>query len=974
MNLTASNALVIALGGVAYQMADKFAQEVARRHPNVPLPTVRVLPILDEAELTAQTRKLPAVGVAVRPNSPELRPIFQHLYPHTALPDSSSEMARLLQTNPRPRGQVALHRHIYEITSALQEARRAMFSSASLDVLSQNNVSVANGRRVQVFVLLSLSDGFMSGMLPDLPYIIQHTLTEAAPEDTFVNVNLVLALPGFKGDVRDVDARMMRGAAQARRQAQTQIYASAAATLREVDYYLAHDHRFESQYTRHLRIESDSHPMGEGRIFLLEPTNEHEKSLDDVNTLSAMVAEWLYHVTLSPLRETFETPILLSADRPYSSFGHASLRVPIDRWIERMTVRQEIDLLTHMLDTQQVEEKVDVVTARAQLHLTEKELRDALTERTMYNDLRLQPLAFRNVPLASGEQFLQRVQSRYTEMMTAKLPETRGDMHYRKRQLTSKNSEIDRNLVDGLEEYVLRLLDDPSGGIIKAHLFLEALRDDLRKDREQLSESYEGRRKSAEKMSRKISRARNGYMGRAAVAGGVASIPFAWLGVMLLLGALPVLAVILNWFDVGVGAINWVGLVAMLGLTGLIFGRTFSTLRTSRYQIVKSYDDRLVTFRDTDMQEALVQLYDDLIQWIGNFRQGVNDVWEQLTDIRTGLMTEWEVQSDPKQLAGVSSDRLAEYLLTPDAITRFERALPITDFSETGEALRQAIGTPSAWIQEGSEQEVLADKLKQFSRDRVAGALSRYDLETAIENIPERELTGKFQRIYQLSHPYWRHDPTKATLVEQPDIVAALADGLDLPLDRLFGAHLERVSMQSPYEIVVSGTRHGFGLHEMNAYTQLLARGYGEAVMQARELLHSTADRLALPDPQFVQGDDLSIWQLPLRQLYGIGRALGVLQVGKIGGQTGVEISYTKQDGRNVLVGVTPAEAIFRLEYDKPLRDELRGKIGRKWRTRSAIDDVREWIGRIDRTNPEYWAKLAAQDFVDGLDETTLFI
>lgn len=971
MNLTASNTLIVALGGVGYQMADKFAQEVARRHPDVPLPTVRVLPLLEEAQQTAAARKLSAVGIAIRPNSPDLRPIFQHLYPHTPLPESSSEMARLLTANARPRGQIALHRHIFEITNALQEARRAMFSSASLDVMSQHGVGVANARRVQVFVLLSLSDGFMSGMLPDLPYIVQHTLTEAAPEDTFVNVNLVLAMPGFQGDVRELDGGMMRDAAQARRIAQTQIQAGAAATLREVDYYLANDHRFESRYSRYLKVETDSHPLGEGRIFLLEPTNEQEKSLDDVNALSSMVAEWLYHVTLTPLREEFETPVLLPEGRPYSSFGHASLSVPIERWIERLTVRQEIDLLTHMLDAQQVAERVDVATARAQLHLTEGELREVLIEKTMFNDLRLQPLAFRNVPLAAGEPFLQRVQDRYTEMMTTQLPETRGDMHYRKRQLTSKNSEIDRNLVDGLEQYVLQLLDDPNGGIIKAHLFLNALRDDLRTDRDNLRDGYAGKRKSAEQQQKRITRSRENYLGRAAVAEGVSSIPFVWLGAMLLLGALPVMALLLNWLNTGVGALSWVGLVVLIGLTGVIFGRTFNTLRTSRYTVVKNYDARLQAFRDTDLQEAMIQLYDDLIQWIGNFRQGVNQVWEQLTDIRTGLNTEWEVQNDVQHLSGVARDRLAEYLLTPEGIEQTERNLTLNDFSETGEALRQAIGTPSAWIQEGIAQDVLAEKLQRFARERVTLALAGYDLRTAIEDVSADELANKFQRVYQLSFPYWRHDPTKVSLVEQAEINAAVAPALNLNLDKLFGASVNQVTMDNRYEIVVSGVRHGFGLHEMNAYTQLLARGYQEAVFSTRELLHTTADRLALPDPQVAPMADLSIQQLPLRQLYGVARALSVLKLGEIGGQTGIEVSWTARDGRKLLVGATPAEAIFRLEYDGELLGAVRGEIGRKWRNRGAMDSVREWINTIDVTNPEYWTRLAAEDFVEAIDERT---
>lgn len=974
MALQVSNALIVALGGVGYQMAKKFATQLETRHAEMVFPTIRILPILEETAQQAATRSLTSLGVAVRPNDPQLRRIAEHLFPQRKFPDSQTEMARLLSTFARPRGQIALHHHIYSITERIREARREMFNTSSIDALSMQNMSVANDRRIQVYVLASLADAFMSGMIVDIAYILQHVIKEAAPEDMFVNINMVLAMPGFKGDVRErPGGGPVRDLARLRMEAQTDVNASATAALREIDYYLSHTHAYSRQFSKYLDITTPHNPLGEGRLYVLEPTNEQEKTIDDVNALTSMVAEWLYHVTCTSLREQFDTPQILEPGKSYSSFGYSSLSVPIGKWIERVRIRQEIDLLSEMLSADSVEEKIDIATARSQLHITDRELKDALTDKTQYNDLRLQAVSFRNVPLAWSQQFLARVQSRYSDLMTKSLPETRGDIHYRKRQLASKKGELDFNLVDGLEKYVLNLLDDPQGGIIKAHMFLEALRDDLRADRERMKGNYTDKRGSAEKMGKRVEQARQRYVGRAGVAAGVGSIPFVWLGLMLLLGAIALVTLVIQWSQAGVGVVNWVGLVALLGVTGVVFGRTFNTLRTSRYQVVKTYDDRLQVFRETDLQEAAIQLYDDLIQWTGNIRQTVNDVWQSLIDIRTELNSDWNEVQDPDYLTGLSPERTSEYLLTPAAINVFERKIPTRNFGEQSEALRQAVGTPSQWIQDAIAPDELKGKLATYARNRVARVLEGYDLRQAIKNVPEGELYSKFNRVHQLSYPYWRHDPTKTALMEEPWMVVASAEtGLDM--NRLFGADLQKFTIDDPYEIAVSGVRHGFSLSEMNVFTQIMSRAYDRAIFRGQEMLHTTHERLALPNPEEPTPEDVVIKNMPLRQLYPVARALDVVHLGEVAGKTGLEVSYTDKKGREILIGENPVDAVFQLERDYRLQQAIRSDVSSAWEFETSLAKVKAWMEGVDERQPEHWAKLAAMDFVNSVDETSLLV
>ncbi|HFC12408.1 MAG TPA: hypothetical protein ENJ56_06150, partial [Anaerolineae bacterium] len=429
---TVSNTLIISLGAVGYKMADSFAAQLRQRHTGARFPAIQFLPLLEEEGHSAENHSLPALGIKVNAGHKHIRPIAKHLFPSRQWATTASEFSQQLAQAPRPRGQIALHHYIYDITERIRSARRIIFSSATLDQLSQQSMSVANPKRLNVYLLVSLADPFMSGLLPDLPYIIDHILSEATPEDTFIDINLILALPGFQGDVSVGQTRRVNAHQKMALEAETN--ASAAACLREVDYFLAEDHHYDRQFASFLRIKSNHNPLGGGRIYLLEPTNEAEKTLDDVTALANMSGEWLYHATMTGLRETVEAPQLLARGRRYSSFGHSSLRVPLGQWIERVAIKKEIELLGDMLrggKRGDSAETSDIAAIRTQLHIDEASLRNALTERTSYRDIRLQALQFRNIPLANGAQFIKRVQKRYSDTLGQQLPETRADILYR---------------------------------------------------------------------------------------------------------------------------------------------------------------------------------------------------------------------------------------------------------------------------------------------------------------------------------------------------------------------------------------------------------------------------------------------------------------------------------------------------------------------------------------------------------------
>jgi hypothetical protein len=656
----------------------------------------------------------------------------------------------------------------------------------------------------------------------------------------------------------------------------------------------------------------------------------------------------------------------------YSSFGHSSLSVPISRWLERVTVRHQIDVLNAVLAVGELNHDIDVRTARTQLHLTDEEIREKLKEDTDYGDIRLQALGFRRIPLAWASQFLSRIQGKYTEMVGEKLPAIRGDIHYRRRQLASKQTDLGENLLDPLEDYVLDLMDEPRSGIIKAHLFLETLRKDLQRDRERLVISQEKKQQDGKNMSRRIDQSRQVYFGRAEVASGFGTVPFVKMFGLILLGVIPLGLLMTSYAMSGAPVVNWVVMVGLLAATVVMMGRMYNTLQTARYRVVKTYDDRLQAFRDADLLGATIQLYDELIHWTGNIRGGVNMIWENLTDIRTSLNGEWDRVADPKLLCGLSPDRMSEYLLTPESIRQWEKRVQSDDYLSLTETLRQEMGTPSEWIRSGSDQDELAARLRAFASKRVSHDLRRFDLREALKRIEEKSLLNKFNRVHQLSYPYWRHDPTKSNLRESPWQVVAVADS-DLEIDKLFGTEFQRFDIQNPYELVVASVRHGFSLAEMNNYTQLLAKAYDYTVQREREMLHTTADRLAMPDPADREPEVL-LRTVPARQLYAIGRALDVLHVGEVNGLTGLEVSWGDKNGMEVPLGTTSLETVFKLEKDETLQSEVREAVTSVWSGLSSLEMIELWSASIDERQPEFWAKLAAEDFLSEVNEEAMLV
>ncbi len=1024
MSLTVNNVIVLSLGGIGHRMAQAYQEELTKRHPQHAIPTIQFVPLMEENKRKAEGRLvLPSLGIEVRP-SYNTSQLAYNLSQEIEWDDDERRVRDQLEDMPRLRGQISLYQNIYEIQYALEEARRVIFSDETLKLLEEREIPLQNPDHTYVYILFSLADPFMSGLLPDLPFVVQHILSEGRPEDKPVHISLVAALPGFKGEAEGLSERDPNFARQ-RIDVRTKIHAWSAATLREIDYFLGQPRTYARKFTDTIDIATSRSPLGQGRIFLLENTNENGSRLDDINVMASMVGDWLYHATLTQLNRLL-TPGNVS-QKPYSSFGQSSLSVPINAWTQRAAVDLQVKMLEEIIPIQLQEEATNLAVIRGQLGLSAEAIRDKLLDGTEYEQIKIQTGMFRGTRLTKPDEFLSKVQGRYTSMMRDKLVLLGDTLRRRRSDFTQTHDlEDESSLLAPLKDHILKLLDEPRGGIVRAHLFLKALHQELEDEQRALRAEREGQRDSADaigevkreprtapkrrrrrpqrktqiaaisvsptlnarddslvsrillpaslrRMPGTIKESRQMYFGRSEIATG-SRIPFLGLTILLLSVYIPMLLFGIQLYQQtssrsGAFALT---LFAIL-ITFFVVGRAISTLRLARLAVIRTYNRRLQAYREQTVLDVMADLYDDMIVWTSDIRAGVNQTWKMISDLRTDLKERWQPLEDITLLAERYQEGVSESLLRPDLIQFLEKEQ--TRLSQTEDAvqtLRQKIGPPSVWLADRKDAEELTAQFDAFATDRAADELKRFDLSAILQRTSAEQSQQKFQRALRLSYPYWQYDPTKNLVTDEPlQVIAKSEKSLDVA--QYFNQTLSEYHINDPYELIVSSVRHGIALREMRTYTEAFSKAYRLQSASAPHTLHTQPVWSALPDPAEYSSDQgLNIYTLSPLQIYMLGRSLDILHIGELeGDEPDTAISYDGER-RTVKVGSTSRAAVERLAQDDKVRQEIRGEIAEQWEFQTAQQAIEVWLQTAHES--EWWVRLNAKDFLVQMEDDSRFL
>ena len=995
MSLAVNNTIIVPLGPIAYRMAQQFEQVLRRRHPERNIPGIEFLPLLEmSAGQAGSFNPLPALGIELQPYT-DIPRLLAEIAPTLAQgTNNPHDLVRALQNTPRQRAQVALCQHADAIQVQLEELRRKLLSHETMRRRVRQEVRVANPNRLSVFILLSLADTFMSSLLPDLPYLLRHGLTTGTADDRDVQIHLVLALPGFLGELAlppEQADRGRLGAEEATRRSTTEGYIRAlvAATLREVDYTCGdpqHPVLYQRQLSDNLTIRYNSSPLGEGRIVLIEPMNEKEVQLDDVEMLTAMVGDWLYYMTCTGLSDLL-SPQSAREMTPYCSIGHGSLVVPIELWMQRASTALQRDLLRHLFQPGSGQWTPAMDAHQLELGLTPQGLRILLQAETSAA-LPLQNRS-RNAPLRSPQRFLSSLQRGYTDSLAQALLLLRGALRRQGRRLTAWQEE--KSLLGALEAKVNQLLDEPNG-IATARDFLDGLRVRLSSDHEATMTERAALEKRAlgTQVNRAVENERLGVFRRAQIASGPGGAPFFWLGVLVVLLTLATTALV-AWL----WPINRIATIAATGVTLLaaayILTREADALRLVRDSVTRVYEDRLQALREREMLLALELLYDELLPAVAGLRDRVNRLTQLLGSARADIERAWQSELGPiDRLASDYHHGISRSLLAPQIVEALERLTGLRRSADQLERFFQEAGRPSRWLSRWAEAPATSDAassqdlsfaatLAAFTGGQARQALQGANLVEVLRHTPREEAALRLRELLEGVAPFIQLDAATRSRLGPPRFVLAAPEHFNLtqhfgpPDSTPFAllnhmvpgeeeqrpdplrdeANLELLPTDDVYQLVLSSVRHALRLPALPLYANVLARDYIVYRRQDAPRLHTLPDRATLPDPQVRYTPPRSD-RPAARQLYVLGRALNVFEL------RGYDQAVIWRESRE-MAGQDSFATVAALEGNEQMADRTWAEIVEAQRYVMVAEVVREWAAN-PMPEPDQWARALAEE------------
>ncbi|MEM7127933.1 MAG: tubulin-like doman-containing protein [Chloroflexota bacterium] len=958
--LTVNRAIVLGLGEIGYRVLQAFDKQLNNRHPEqYPLPCIKMLALLEREPDHVTNISFPYL--TIEQHEHQVHEILEHLYPQPEPLTGNHPLYSNLLIRPRLQGQISLRQYADKIRRHLQQSYQE--TQYEMDHLEEKSISIQNPNETQVFLIFSLADGFMSGLLPDLPYLIRNALQSRTSAEHVIHIHPLVALPGFEGDIKyqsDI---------------QSWVDARAAACLQEMDYYFNDVHRYSEQMSDRIRIDTSDNPLGEGKIYILDSVNEADSRRSDLNSLTSMVGMWLYQTSCT------ELSILLNTSQPtigttYASFGVSNLHVPLKLWIHQATIRLELELITKLLLQPSSSHSSSVLAPKIeQLRLGRRFILDDLMQGTSHIALRI-----RSVNQHSEEKLLGAIQRQYHLQLTEQLPLLRDAIHKQRRQKSA-------NLREKIESTCLEILGEPGGGLIKTQRFIDRLHEDVTSQVERLKQEIKALQDQIVKRGEEIEQLRTRFVSVAQVSDGFLGVPYLKMILGLVAGALPLLLLINEYYN----QINGVSIfVSVLFVFILCFGVVLLMARNihaERINLLSHYNGRLTDLLEIEKLKALQEIYHTIGGLTRQLKQNVRAMVEQLSRIQVELLAA-QRSLDIAELCAFANGRLSESLLRPEFVKNSEREAFSSHFVKEQEEIRQVLGNPATWIptssdKDRSNEDSAAAALKEFVQKHAEAHLKQYDIVKLahIGRVSSEELKKSISRISRLSQPYWRFDSSMSSYYSSDfqQIVAAHPKIYDrwkqhIPSSISVAESNEDESsfqaIQSEYEFVIISQRQGVRLSESSWYTEL-NRSYEYHKQDLRhsslntieDPLHTASDRHILKsNPQWTRATSKNslLESLPSRHLTAIGFLLEkVIQERDSG-----NFSYVNQMGNKESFScLTLVEVAEQIEVNPDVRYKLIQSI----RDDISIDQLNRGISaEVQKTFAGFqdWIVPAVEDFI----------
>lgn len=967
---TNSGHLLIGLGYVGDSVLDSLETKLRTRRPDIyPLPALRTLTLLEGDPNRPYALERPYLVIS--PQMETLAKMYERLYPqNTSL--STTNNAAIFEFINKPqsarlRGLISMHQHIDALIQALQSLQGEIQKGPGPDGALES--SLVHTDELQVYVALSLADSFMCGLIPDFLYVLQHVLQNGATPNTVIIINLLLALPGFEGEVILPE----QVSPTERAEIQSYINVNAAACLRELNYYLDDRHYYAQSFGSSIQVCQKLNPLGQGQVYIIEPTNEIQKRLQNVESLVDMVATWLYYVStgsmerkLAPLRNP------QNQQTTYASFGISSLSIPLERWVECAAVDLEIDLMNTYLKRR--EEGLGDDTPHRALDLTSDEIRTQITKDVGYAELRMNPHTLQRIPVYQASKYLVAIQQQYTSLLSTKLPQLISSI----RKLlysTEKNTSIQEQLT----LHIKKLLEEPAGGLVHAQEFMAALSEDFRKEQlvaEDRETAYQDKVKGAVK---RVTQTRDKYSRSAEIANKHDFFPFSNLALIMCIGALPLFFWLYRlWNQQHHGLVLLLASLFLLSIVSLGI-LIMVNLRRVRAEVFEAYEHRLLLFKEIEFAQAIRPLYRNLESWLENLNRDVRKIARVFGKIRDDLLSRQMVENlkDRNQLCGLAPSRISESLLTTDVIAEYEANSRTAELKGELSELR-VLGLAPADLISGEGEQSLDDsqiisKLNNFTRKKLSRHFSQLDLTRLFTRLPQKEQDRIVLRMLEISCPYWRsNQQSDLRILPLTQVVALANPGQHEDLKAVFMKQFHKLDLGNWHdfdaiddksELLVANVRSGFTLKSAGGAAKTLFEDYTRFGSNHTNSYHTMAERGVLPEPYDDVHSPHDIETMSAYHLCALAYWLRVIY------EEEQRLCYAgSSSNENVRsLGKSLSEAIRIMQNDPQLLNSIRKSLQEKWLKPECREQLKQRVASppLDTNQHLLWSVMAVRDFLE---------
>ena len=347
MERTIRQAVIVGIGDTGLSVLSKLQKRLVHLSEGKGIPVISLVGITENnlamngPSVDREVQPIHQISLSAKPVDDA---VLQLLSPELQESMAAAKQGDISKEATRLDGWLEFFSNAPVIESMLRQWTLQVIDTAAKDELKNMGMDVHSTAALDIFVVGAMSDPFASGMLVELPYLIQHTLEhQMIAERITKRYAGILFLPVF------FDGAQNSEAVNERRKREYEQQANTYAALKELDYYMDQGH-YQMSFDPGLRVEQMRAPYD--YVYLVDAVNEANQRIPTRSQMTEMVAEWLNQTLTTTMgeelsKQSTQGGIARSFGKlaVYSGFGLSAYILPIEESIHVGAIRLGLDML-----------------------------------------------------------------------------------------------------------------------------------------------------------------------------------------------------------------------------------------------------------------------------------------------------------------------------------------------------------------------------------------------------------------------------------------------------------------------------------------------------------------------------------------------------------------------------------------------------------------------------------------------------